>query len=187
MPVGTIERRGISGLTVLGRQQYEYESEGRLGSLGFAARAVELQMTDAIQRGMLALSKQVRQRIRKLEELGDMLAILGEAQANTVGSGPDDTVTDLNGVKRQRLDDLVRKYELEGVTFSGPGGALTTADVSRDLAAVQQAINTENNQINLNTQALQNFSETRTIVDQRLASIINRLADGTADIIRSVE
>lgn len=187
MPVGTIERRGISGLTVLGRQQYEYESESRLGSLSFAARAVELQMTDAIQRGMLALSKQVRLRIRKLEELGDVLALLGAAQADTVGSDPDEVVPDQSGSRRQRLADLVRKYELEGVTFSGPSGALTTADVSRDLAAVQQAINTENNQINLNNQALQNFSETRTIVDQRLASIISRMADGTADIIRSVE
>lgn len=187
MPIGTIERKGISGLTVLGRQQYEYESEARLGSLSFAARAVELQMTDAIQRGMLALSKQVRLRIRKLEELGDMLAILGGAQAETVGSDPDDIATGVDAVKRQKLSDLVAKYELEGITFSGPAGALTTADISRDLAAIQQAINTENNQINLNNQTLQNFSETRSIVDQRLVSIISRLADGTADIIRSVE
>ena len=77
-----IDRNPISGASVYGVEQYSYTVEGVAGKdYAAALTAASFKEAVAIEQALSAYSEVVRQRMRKIEELGDVMSYLNAAAA----------------------------------------------------------------------------------------------------------
>ena len=77
-----IEQNPIAGASVYGVEQYSYTVNGVAGKdYAAALSAASFKEAVAIEQALSAYSEVVRQRMRKLDDLGTVMAILNEAYA----------------------------------------------------------------------------------------------------------
>ena len=181
-----IERVAISGLSVMGVQQYEYGFDGTTGALIDALNTVEMCNGDAVREAAQAISTSLRARMRKLDDLGWALGVLSGAQALL----KDDKTSDIYTSKDlERVKDIAESYDLKlGFdTTVGSGAVLTKGDVSKALAVVQEEIDTENSGIQKSMQALTAMIDAQSIADQRQSALSNVFYRGIGDLTRNIE
>ena len=181
----TIERKPIAGELVLGLQQYEYAVDGETCTFDEALHRAELSNVVAVQDAALAVSRSLRLRMRKLDDLGYVLSVLSRGMTYIADEKTDDTYSD---AELSKVVEIAAGYDLDlGIRQSGGVWSITKGEISRAMTIVQQAINTENNSLAMTNQALDNFMTAKSTADQRVTSIVSRIMDGAKDIIKNVE
>lgn len=181
----TIERKPIAGLMVLGLPQYEYAVDGETCTFADALHRAELSNVVAVQDAAMAVSRSLRLRMRKLEDLGGVLAVLSRGQTYMANEKTDDTYS---AAELSKVAEIAAGYDLDlGIRQAGSVWTITKGEISRAMTIVQQAINTENNSLAMTNQALDNFMTAKSTADQRVTSLVSRIMDGAKDIIRNVE
>lgn len=182
----TIERVNLEGVSVVGQPVHLFSVGGVTGTLADAVAVVEGANSLAIEDAVQAAGASLRQRNGKLKELGTALSILSAAQAFLATSDSvDDTY--VSG-KLQTAADITRKYGLDiGLSgSSGSGWKISKGDATKAVAIVQQAINSENNEVTRASQSVQNFLGSRRLAFDREEGIIVKYVDSAKNIIRNI-
>lgn len=183
----------IAGGAVYGVAQYEYTVEGAGGKdYSAALAAASLKESVAIEDAAAAYSVVVRQRERKIEDLGEVLAALAESIA-TMDPKSNDT--------SKRSEWSARLYEASGICgqYNIPcplvavryeGGRweaqVTYRDATKVQNDVQYAMDTEDNNLQQDMVSLQSYISKRDNAYSTAAKLVKK-ADGTASgIIRNI-
>ena len=111
-----IEQNPIAGASVYGVEQYSYTVNGVAGKdYAAALSAASFKEAVAIEQALSAYSEVVRQRMRKLDDLGTVMAILNEAYATLKTKEQESGDTTSNMVSLATARD---KAALYGVTIN---------------------------------------------------------------------
>jgi len=184
-----IQPTEISGGAVYGVKQYEYTVDGEAGKdYQGALAAASLKQSVAIEASASANADVVRQRQRKVEDLGTVLAAIAKAIA-TMDPKNNDT-----GKRSEMLESLVDAQSIcnrYGISFPlvavETSGGITKAcvtyrDAVKSQDTVQYALDTENNNLQQNMVALQSLIAKRDNAYSAAAKAV-RKADQTASRI----
>ena len=176
----------LDGVSIVGQQVHQFSVGGVMGTLADAVAVVEGANSLAIEDAVEATAASMRQRVSKLKELGTALSVMSAAQAYLETSGKVDDAY-ISG-KLQVVADVAEKYGLDvGLSGSeGSGWKITKGDATRAVAVIQQAINSENNEITRASQSVQNFLGARRIAFDREEGIIGKYFDGAKNVIRNM-
>lgn len=184
-----IQPTEISGGAVYGVAQYEYVVDGASGKdYSAALAAASLKESVAIEDTAAAYSEVVRQRERKLEDLGVVLAALSQALATM---DPKDNSPDKKSSKLTSLYEahgLAVKYGL-GFTWaevSGNAMSISYRNATTAQNNIQYALDTEDNNLQQDMVSLQSLISKRDNAFSAASKIV-RKADGTGSgIIRNI-
>jgi hypothetical protein len=183
----------IAGGAVYGVAQYEYTVDGAGGKdYSAALAAASLKESVAIEDAAAAYSVVVRQRERKIEDLGIVLAALAESIATMDPKSQD---TGKQSDWSERLSDakeICKKYDLT-LTLSAVryqddtwSAKITYRDATKAQNDIQYAMDTEDNNLKQDMVSLQSFISKRDNAFSAASKIV-RKSDGTAGgIIRNI-
>lgn len=181
-----IQTSVIEGGAVYGVPQVSYTVDGDEGKDYATALAVaSLKEATAIEAATSSYSDVVRERERKIEALGEIMAYLTEAYAKLPvnNSNPSDTVTIPNGAW---VNSTAKKY---GVTlvFKENTSDMTRSSLMRGQNDLQTALDTEDNNLQQDMVSLQSLVSKRDNAFSTASSIVEK-ATGTADsIIQNIQ
>lgn len=179
----------IAGGAVYGVAQYEYTVEGASGKdYSAALAAASLKESVAIEDAAAAYSVVVRQRERKVTDLGTVLASIAKAIA-TMDPKSQDT-----GKKSELSEDLADAHELAGkyglafdwAEYKDGKMSITYRSATKAQNDIQYAMDTEDNNLKQDMVSLQSFISKRDNAFSAASKIV-RKSDGTAGgIIRNI-
>ena len=181
-----IERVNLEGVSIVGQPVHLFSVGGVTGTLADAVAVVEGANSLAIEDAVEAAAASMRQRIGKLRELGEALSVISGAQAYLAAS---DSVDETYISPRlQTAGRIAKKYGLDlGMSGSeGSGWTITKGNCTKAVAILQQAINSENNEITRASQSVQNFLGSRRLAFSREEGIIVKYVDSAKNLIRNV-
>lgn len=158
----TAER--IPGAAVYGVEQMSYTVDGASGQDYAAALTVaSLKEAVAIEKSLAAYSEVIRQRERKLDDLGEVMAALNRAistlkPTNTQSSDK----TERSAVLRKAYD-LADKYgiKLGWVAFSDDSMQMNREQVYKAQNEVQYALDKEDNELKQDTVSMSSYMSKR--------------------------
>lgn len=166
----------INGGAVYGVAQCEYTVDGAQGKDYIAAlTAAAFKESVAIEAAASSYVEVVRQRQRKADDLGTILAELNKAAANLPpkNGSPGDTA----GVSN--ADWIKKRASFYGVTLSFSGNSMTRGNLWKGQNNVQYALDTTNNDLKQDMVALQSLISKRDNAYSAAAKLV-RKADRTA-------
>jgi hypothetical protein len=183
----------IAGGSVYGVAQFEYTVAGAPRKDYSAALAVaSLQESVSIEHAASAYTEVVRQRERKIEDLGEVLAALAESIATMDPKSNDTSKMSDWSARLYTARDLCSKYgltltlsaiRLENGTWQGK---ITYRDATKVQNDVQYAMDTEDNNLQQDMVSLQSYISKRDNAYSTAAKLVKK-ADGTASgIIRNI-
>lgn len=181
-----IERVALDGVTLVGQPVHLFKTEGKLGTLADAVTLVEQSNTLAIEDAAQAAAVSLRTRIGKLKELGNAMAVMSAVQAYLAG---EDSVSDTYVTNElQIVGRVAKKYNLE-LDLDGSestGWSVTKGDATSTVAKLQQAINSENNEITRASQTVQNFLGAKRLAFNREEGIVLKYVQSSNNLVRNV-
>ena len=190
-----IEPTRISGAAVYGVEQYAYTVDGISGKdYAAALSAASFKEAVAIEKALGAYSEVVRQRMRKLDDLGGVMATLNAAYATlkTKDMESDDTTSSLPVLRTAR--DTAALY---GITIN-LNADLTIPSVNIDLCnmtrrqvmnaqnAVQYAIDREDNDLKQDMVSLNSYISKRDNSFSTASKLVKKALDASASTIGSM-
>ena len=187
-----IEPNRIPGASVYGVEQYSYTVNGVAGKdYAAALSAASFKEAVAIEQALSAYSEVVRQRMRKLDDLGTVMAILNEAYATLKTKEQESGDTTANMVSLATARD---KAALYGVTIN-----MTDATIAgirfcytprRDLMnaqnAVQYAIDKEDNELKQDTVSLNSYVSKRDNSFSTASKLVRKALDASGSTIGNI-
>ena len=168
-----IQTSVIEGGAVYGVPQASYTVDGDAGKDYSAALAVAaLKQSTSIEAAASSYASIVKARARKVEELGEVMALLNEAFANlkVKDAEPGDTATVSNGAW---VNGTTRKYGIT-LVFQENTANMTRANIMKGQNDIQYAMDTEDNNLQQDMVALQGLISKRDNSFSTAASIVRK-------------
>ena len=189
-----IDRNPISGASVYGVEQYSYTVDGVAGKdYAAALSAASFKEAVAIEQALSAYSEVVRQRMRKLDDLGTVMAILNEAYATLKTKEQESGDTTANIVSLATARD---KAALYGVTINITDIAIpelgirmcytTRRDLMNAQNAVQYAIDKEDNELKQDTVSLNSYVSKRDNSFSTASKLVRKALDASGSTIGNI-
>ena len=189
-----IEQNPIAGASVYGVEQYSYTVNGVAGKdYAAALSAASFKESVAIEKALSAYSEVVRQRMRKLDDLGTAMAILNEAYATLKTKDHESTDTTANMVSLATARD---KAALYGVTINITDIAIpelgirmcytTRRDLMNAQNAVQYAIDKEDNELKQDTVSLNSYVSKRDNSFSTASKLVRKALDASGSTIGNI-
>lgn len=180
-----IETTVIPGASVYGVQQVSYTVAGAAGKdYSAALLAATLKESAAIEASAAAYSAVVKERARKIDELGQVMAYLNKAYANLRpkdGESGDTTSIDNSAWVNQTAS----KY---GVTlvFNANTGNMTRGNIMKGQNEVQYVIDTEDNNMQQDIVAMQGLITKRDNAFSSASRIVRKSDDAASSVIHNI-
>lgn len=189
-----IEQNPIAGASVYGVEQYSYTVDGVAGKdYAAALSAASFKEAVAIEQALSAYSEVVRQRMRKLDDLGTVMAILNEAYATLKTKEQESGDTTANMVSLATARD---KAALYGVTINITDIAIpelgirmcytTRRDLMNAQNAVQYAIDKEDNELKQDTVSLNSYVSKRDNSFSTASKLVRKALDASGSTIGNI-
>lgn len=175
----------IPGLSVYGVEQFSYTVEGSAGmDYAAALSAASFKEAVAVEQALSAYNVVVRQRMRKLEDLGEVLATLNKAYATMRVKDQE------SGDKSSADDDLITakntaaKY---GVSISlTDGNKITRRNVMNAQNSVQYAIDREDNELKQDMVSLNSYISKRDNSYSTASKLMKKYTNSSDSTIRNL-
>ena len=187
-----IERNPIAGASVYGVEQYSYTVEGVAGKdYAAALSAASFKEAVAIEKALSAYSEVVRQRMRKLDDLGTAMAILNEAYATLKTKEQESGDTTANMVSLATARDKAALYgvtiNMTDATIAGIRFCYTTRrDLMNAQNAVQYAIDKEDNELKQDTVSLNSYVSKRDNSFSTASKLVRKALDASGSTIGNI-
>ena len=189
-----IEATKIPGAEVYGVAQMSYTVDGVSGKdYAAALAAASFKEAVSIEQALSAYSEVVRQRIRKIEDLGSVMAILNEAYATLKTKDMESGDTTSNMVA---LADARDKAALYGVTINITDIELpelgvrlcytTRRDLMNAQNAVQYAIDKEDNDLKQDTVSLNSYFSKRDNAFSTASKLVKKALNAAGSAIGNI-
>lgn len=189
-----IEQNPIAGASVYGVEQYSYTVNGVAGKdYAAALSAASFKEAVAIEQALSAYSEVVRQRMRKLDDLGTAMAILNEAYATLKTKEQESGDTTAYMVSLATARD---KAALYGVTINITDIAIpelgirmcytTRRDLMNAQNAVQYAIDKEDNELKQDTVSLNSYVSKRDNSFSTASKLVRKALDASGSTIGNI-
>ena len=185
-----IESNRIPGAAVYGVEQYSYTVDGVSGKDYAAALSVaSFKEAVAIEKALGAYSEVVRQRIRKIDDLGGVMAILNMAYATLRVKDQE------SGDKTSYFTELYDAYQTATVKYgismsysgiSGKSMQMTRKQVMNAQNAVQYAIDREDNDLKQDTVSLNSYVSKRDNSFSTASKLVKKALNASASTIGSI-
>ncbi|MBQ6103467.1 MAG: hypothetical protein IJL06_07325 [Kiritimatiellae bacterium] len=180
-----IEANVIPGASVYGVPQMSYTVAGAAGKdYSAALTAATLRESAAIEASAASYSAVVKERARKVDELGQVMAYLAEAFANLKVKDAEsgDTATVNNGAW---VNGTALKY---GITliFQENTANMTRKNIMKGQNEVQYAIDTEDNNLQQDMVALQGLLSKRDNAFSSASRIVRKADDAASSVIHNI-
>ena len=175
-------------------EQYSYTVDGVAGKdYAAALSAASFKEAVAIEQALSAYSEVVRQRMRKLDDLGTVMAILNEAYATLKTKEQESGDTTANMVSLATARD---KAALYGVTINITDIAIpelgirmcytTRRDLMNAQNAVQYAIDKEDNELKQDTVSLNSYVSKRDNSFSTASKLVRKALDASGSTIGNI-
>ena len=187
-----IEQNPIAGASVYGVEQYSYTVNGVAGKdYAAALSAASFKEAVAIEQALSAYSEVVRQRMRKLDDLGTAMAILNEAYATLKTKDHESTDTTANMVSLATARDKAALYgvtiNMTDATIAGIRFCYTTRrDLMNAQNAVQYAIDKEDNELKQDTVSLNSYVSKRDNSFSTASKLVRKALDAAGSTIGNI-
>ena len=187
-----IEQNPIAGASVYGVEQYSYTVNGVAGKdYAAALSAASFKEAVAIEQALSAYSEVVRQRMRKLDDLGTVMAILNEAYATLKTKDHESTDTTANMVSLATARDKAALYgvtiNMTDATIAGIRFCYTTRrDLMNAQNAVQYAIDKEDNELKQDTVSLNSYVSKRDNSFSTASKLVRKALDASGSTIGNI-
>ena len=187
-----IEQNPISGASVYGVEQYSYTVNGVAGKdYAAALSAASFKEAVAIEQALSAYSEVVRQRMRKLDDLGTAMAILNEAYATLKTKDQESGDTTANMVSLATARDKAALYgvtiNMTDTTIAGIRFCYTTRrDLMNAQNAVQYAIDKEDNELKQDTVSLNSYVSKRDNSFSTASKLVKKALDASGSTIGNI-
>ena len=189
-----IEPNRIPGAAVYGVEQYSYTVDGVSGKDYAAALSVaSFKEAVSIEKALGAYSEVVRQRIRKIDDLGGVMAILNTAYATlkTKEQESGDTTDNIPALADAKA--TAAKYgvsiSITEIDLGGLGMKLcytTRRDLMNAQNAVQYAIDKEDNELKQDTVSLNSYVSKRDNSFSTASKLVKKALNASASTIGSI-
>ena len=180
-----IESNVIPGASVYGVQQVSYTVAGAAGKdYAAALTAATLRESAAIEASAASYSAVVKERARKVDELGQVMAYLAEAFANlkVKDTTSNDTATVNNGAW---VNGTASKYGIT-LVFMPNTAIMTRKNIMKGQNEVQYAIDTEDNNLQQDMVALQGLLSKRDNAFSSASRIVRKADDAASSVIHNI-
>jgi hypothetical protein len=187
-----IEQNPIAGASVYGVEQYSYTVNGVAGKdYAAALSAASFKEAVAIEQALSAYSEVVRQRMRKLDDLGTVMAILNEAYATLKTKEQESGDTTANMVSLATARDKAALYgvtiNMTDATIAGIRFCYTTRrDLMNAQNAVQYAIDKEDNELKQDTVSLNSYVSKRDNSFSTASKLVKKALDASGSTIGNI-
>ena len=187
-----IEQNPIAGASVYGVEQYSYTVNGVAGKdYAAALSAASFKEAVAIEQALSAYSEVVRQRMRKLDDLGTVMAILNEAYATLKTKEQESGDTTSNMVSLATARDKAALYgvtiNMTDATIAGIRFCYTTRrDLMNAQNAVQYAIDKEDNELKQDTVSLNSYVSKRDNSFSTASKLVRKALDASGSTIGNI-
>ena len=187
-----IEQNPIAGASFYGVEQYSYTVNGVAGKdYAAALSAASFKEAVAIEQALSAYSEVVRQRMRKLDDLGTAMAILNEAYATLKTKDHESTDTTANMVSLATARDKAALYgvtiNMTDATIAGIRFCYTTRrDLMNAQNAVQYAIDKEDNELKQDTVSLNSYVSKRDNSFSTASKLVRKALDAAGSTIGNI-
>lgn len=187
-----IEPNRIPGASVYGVEQYSYTVNGVAGKdYAAALSAASFKEAVAIEQALSAYSEVVRQRMRKLDDLGTAMAILNEAYATLKTKEQESGDTTANMVSLATARDKAALYgvtiNMTDATIAGIRFCYTTRrDLMNAQNAVQYAIDKEDNELKQDTVSLNSYVSKRDNSFSTASKLVRKALDASGSTIGNI-
>jgi hypothetical protein len=187
-----IEQNPIAGASVYGVEQYSYTVNGVAGKdYAAALSAASFKEAVAIEQALSAYSEVVRQRMRKLDDLGTAMAILNEAYATLKTKEQESGDTTANMVSLATARDKAALYgvtiNMTDATIAGIRFCYTTRrDLMNAQNAVQYAIDKEDNELKQDTVSLNSYVSKRDNSFSTASKLVRKALDASGSTIGNI-
>ena len=187
-----IEQNPIAGASVYGVEQYSYTVNGVAGKdYAAALSAASFKEAVAIEQALSAYSEVVRQRMRKLDDLGTVMAILNEAYATLKTKEQESGDTTANMVSLATARDKAALYgvtiNMTDATIAGIRFCYTTRrDLMNAQNAVQYAIDKEDNELKQDTVSLNSYVSKRDNSFSTASKLVRKALDASGSTIGNI-
>ena len=189
-----IEQNPIAGVSVYGVEQYSYTVDGVAGKdYAAALSAASFKEAVAIEKALSAYSEVVRQRMRKLDDLGTAMAILNTAYATLKTKEQESGDTTDNMVSLATARD---KAALYGVTINITDYTIqdlgirmcytTRRNLMNAQNAVQYAIDKEDNELKQDTVSLNSYVSKRDNSFSTASKLVRKALDAASSTIGNI-
>ena len=176
--IDTVE---IAGAAVYGVRQVTYTVDGAAGKdYGAALTAAAFKESTAIEDTMNSYAAVVRPRMRKLDELGTLMASLNYAVANLKVKDPEsgDTSSLSNGATAVAI---AQRYGISGISST-----MTRANLYKAQNAVQYEMDREDNDLKQDMVALNSLMSKRDNAFSAAARLIKKANDAASNTIGNI-
>ncbi len=177
-----IQTSVIEGGAVYGVPQVSYTVDGATGKdFSAALAAATLRESTAIEATAASYSAVVKERARKVDELGQVMAYLAEAFArlSVKNPAPGDTATVNNGAW---VNGTALKYGIT-LVFMPNTAIMTRANIMKGQNEIQYAIDTEDNNLQQDMVSLQSFVSKRDSAFSTASKIISKAHNAAGSAI----
>ena len=189
-----IQANNITGLKVYGQQQVDYTVEGVAGcDFGHAVARASLLRAVSVEGATAALADVVRERERKLTEIGEALAYVAAAAANFTSKSKTDDSTSSPGLATAK--DILDRYGIDtsnivvvDLSTLGAGriGAIQNQYVGKLQTNVQYALDKEDNYLQQDLVSLQSYFSKRDQALSMAASLVKKVNNTMTSGIRAI-
>lgn len=185
-----IEPTRIPGAAVYGVEQYSYTVDGIAGKdYAAALSAASFKEAVAIEQALSAYSEVVRQRMRKVDDLGDVMAAFNMVYATL--RVKDQESGDLTGYYSQLYDAYQTASGKYGISMSHSGTSGKTMRMSRRQLlnaqnAVQYAMDREDNDLKQDMVSLNSYISKRDNSFSTASKLVKKALDASASTIGSM-
>ena len=184
-----IEATKIEGASVYGVAQMSYAVDGVSGQdYAAALSAASFRDAVAIEKSLSGYSEVVRQRMRKIEDLGSVMAALNAAAStlkvkDTESGDRTDAMSQI-----YEAHSLASKYgiSLGWVAISGDTMQMTRAQVYKGQNEVQYAIDKEDNDLKQDMVSLNSFISKRDNAFSAASKLVKKVSDAAGNTISNI-
>ncbi len=182
----------IPGAAVYGVKQYSYTVDGAAGrDYAAALAAAAFKESVAIENSASAYADVVRQRERKVDDLGTVLAAIAKAIAtmNPKSNDPNKRSSEMSEL--YEAQSLCNKYGINlsfasvHATATGGTASITYATGSKAQNDVQYALDTENNNLQQDNVSLQSLITKRDNAYSSAAKVVDKACDAATSTIQN--
>ncbi len=180
-----IQTSVIEGGAVYGVPQVSYTVDGATGKdFSAALAAATLRESTAIEATAASYSAVVKERARKVDELGQVMAYLAEAFArlSVKNPAPGDTATVNNGAW---VNGTALKYGIT-LVFQANTANMTRANIMKGQNDIQYAIDTEGNNLQQDIVALQGLISKRDNAFSTASRIVQKADNSASSVIGNI-
>jgi len=180
-----IQTSVIPGADVYGVPQVSYTVDGETGKdFSAALAAAAFRQTAAIEVAASSYADVVRERERKLDELGQVMAELNKtfAKLKVKDQEPGDTATVDNGAW---VNATASKYGIT-LVFKANTSDMTRENIMKGQNEIQYAIDTEDNNLQQDMVALQGLLSKRDNAFSSASRIVKKADDAASSVIHNI-